>query len=461
GAIVDISTGSVVHVPRKTKLRRTVAHDVFQPKFEPAVLSRYDPRTDKDVDVVAFSKHTTNMESLPPIFDIVCGEYANRVFTILGKDNGLLTVEQAVLGLSGMDPMEKDTSPGLPYTQQGLRRTDLLDFNTAKMTPQLDYAHSKLVLGVYDDVVYQSFLKDEIRPLEKIHEAKTRIVDVPPFAHCIWGRQLLGRFASKFQTKPGLELGSAIGTDPDVDWTRYAAELSGFNYVYDVDYSNFDASHSTAMFECLINNFFTEQNGFDRRIAEYLRSLAVSRHAYEDRRVLIRGGLPSGCAATSMLNTIMNNVIIRAALYLTYSNFEFDDIKVLSYGDDLLIGTNYQIDFNLVKERLAPFGYKITPANKTTTFPLTSHLQDVTFLKRRFVRFNSYLFRPQMDAVNLKAMVSYCKPGTLKEKLMSIALLAVHSGPDIYDEIFLPFRNVGIVVPTYDSMLYRWLSLFR
>ena len=66
-----------------------------------------------------------------------------------------------------------------------------------------------------------------------------------------------------------------------------------------------------------------------------------------------------------------------------------------------------------------------------------------------------------MDAENLKAMVSYCKPGTLREKLQSIALLAVHSGPDVYDEIFEPFRRIGIVIPTYDSMLYRWLNLFR
>ncbi|ACD67870.1 polyprotein [Rat theilovirus 1] len=461
GAIMEIGTGSVVHVPRKTKLRRTVAHEIFLPKFEPAVLSRYDPRTEKDVDQVAFSKHTTNMEELPAIFNMVAKEYANRVFTKLGKENQLLTTQQAILGLPGMDPMEKDTSPGLPYTQQGLRRTDLVNFETGKMDHNLDYAHSKLMLGHYEDVVYQSFLKDEIRPIEKIHEAKTRIVDVPPFHHCIWGRQLLGRFASRFQTNPGLDLGSAIGTDPDVDWTVFAHQLAEFKYVYDVDYSNFDASHSTAIFEILIQEFFTPQNGFDPRIGEYLRSLAVSRHAYEDRRVLIRGGLPSGCAATSMINTIINNIVIRAALYMTYANFEFDDIKVLSYGDDLLIATNYEINFNLVKERLAPFNYKITPANKTSTFPQTSHLQDVVFLKRRFVQFNSFLFRPQMETENLKAMVSYCRPGVLKEKLMSIALLAVHSGPDVYDEIFMPFRRIGVVVPEYSTMLYRWLNLFR
>nr|QAA77607.1 polyprotein [Saffold virus] len=461
GAIVEIGIDSVVHVPRKTKLRRTVAHPIFQPKFEPAVLSRYDPRTDKDVDQVAFSKHTTNLEELPPVFTMVAKEYANRVFTMLGKENQVLSPEQAILGLPGMDPMEKDTSPGLPYTQQGLKRAQLVDFEKGLMVPILEEAHSKIVKGDYQDILYQSFLKDEIRHTEKIHEAKTRIVDVPPFHHCIWGRQLLGRFVSRFQTNPGLELGSAIGTDPDTDWTAFAFQLLQYKYVYDVDYSNFDASHSTAMFEILIENFFTAENGFDERIGNYLRSLSVSRHAFEERRVLVRGGLPSGCAATSMLNTIINNIVIRAALYLTYSNFEFDDIKVLSYGDDLLIATNYQINFNLVKQRLAPFNYKITPANKTVEFPEISQLHEVTFLKRKFVRYNSCLFKPQMETENLKAMVSYCRPGTLKEKLNSIALLAVHSGKSVYDEIFEPFRRIGIIVPEHSTMLYRWLNLFR
>nr|WDR17742.1 polyprotein [Vole cardiovirus] len=461
GAITELEPGRTVHVPRKTKIRKTIAYDIFKPNYEQAVLSRYDPRTDKCVDDVVFSKHTGNVEHLPQVFDMVAQEYANRIFTELGTDNGLISVREAIQGNDGMDPMEKDTSPGLPYTQQNLRRTDLVDFETGKMRPEMDYAHSRLLIGDYSGVLYQSFLKDEIRPTEKVKEAKTRIVDVPPFEHCVFGRQLLGKFASKFQTRPGLTLGSAIGTDPDVDWTRFAVELSQYKYVYDVDYSNFDASHGTAIFEVLIENVFTPDNGFDRRLAGYLRSLAVSTHAYEERRLTVTGGLPSGCAATSMLNTIINNIVIRAGLYMTYKNFEFDDIKILAYGDDLLVATDYEIDFNLVKQRLANFNYKITPANKTTTFPQTSRLKDVTFLKRKFHRFNSYLFAPQMSEESLQAMVSFCKPGTLNEKLQSVALLAVHSGPEVYDTLFAPFRKLGFVIPTYRSMLYRWLNLFN
>ncbi|ATY47696.1 polyprotein [cardiovirus E1] len=460
GALVDLPPGPVVHVPRRTKLRRTVAHAEFEPPYEPAVLSRYDPRTQCCVDEVAFSKHTQNIENLPPVFHMVAKEYANRVFTLLGRDNALITTKEALFGLPGMDPMEMDTSPGLPYTQMNLKRKDLVDQN-GNMSLLLLSNYNKLRNGDYSDVLYQSFLKDEIRHVDKINLAKTRVVDVPPYHHCIFGRQLLGKFAARFQSNPGLQLGSAIGLRPDVHWTSFAAELSRYKYVYDVDYSNFDASHGTGTFQMLIENFFTVENGFDQQVAQYLWSLAVSTHAYEDRRMLVEGGLPSGCAATSLLNTIINNIVIRAALYLTYANFEFDDVKILAYGDDLLVASNYEIDFNLVKDRISKFGYKITPASKTDVFPSVSFLSDVTFLKRSFVFEDGFLVRPVMNEENLKAMVSYCRPGTLKEKLTSIAMLAVHSGRRVYDLIFEPFRKIGMIIPDYDTMNYRWQMLFR
>nr|ABE77395.1 polyprotein [Encephalomyocarditis virus] len=459
GALERLPDGPRIHVPRKTALRPTVARQVFQPAYAPAVLSKFDPRTEADVDEVAFSKHTSNQESLPPVFRMVAKEYANRVFTLLGKDNGRLTVKQALEGLEGMDPMDRNTSPGLPYTALGMRRTDVVDWESATLIPFAAERLRKMNEGDFSEVVYQTFLKDELRPIEKVQAAKTRIVDVPPFEHCILGRQLLGKFASKFQTQPGLELGSAIGCDPDVHWTAFGVAMQGFERVYDVDYSNFDSTHSVAMFRLLAEEFFTPENGFDPLTREYLESLAISTHAFEEKRFLITGGLPSGCAATSMLNTIMNNIIIRAGLYLTYKNFEFDDVKVLSYGDDLLVATNYQLDFDKVRASLAKTGYKITPANKTSTFPLNSTLEDVVFLKRKFKK-EGPLYRPVMNREALEAMLSYYRPGTLSEKLTSITMLAVHSGKQEYDRLFAPFREVGVVVPSFESVEYRWRSLF-
>lgn len=462
GALTLIGTGDVSHVPRKTKLRKSLAHPHFKPEYDVAVLSRYDTRTDQNVDEVCFQKHTGNKEKLSPVFGLYFTEYAQRVFTQLGTDNGCLTIQEAVDGVEGMDAMEKDTSPGLPHTLQGKRREDVFDFEKKQFkSTEAALSYRQMVDGDYSHVVYQSFLKDEIRPIEKVQAAKTRLVDVPPFEHCLLGRQYLGKFAAKFYKNPGTLLGSAIGCDPDTDWTKFAVALNQYKYVYDVDYSNFDSTHSTAIFELAISKFFNARNGFDPRVGDYLRSLATSVHAYEDARYKIVGGLPSGCAATSLLNTVFNNVIIRAGLALTYKNFEYDDIEVLAYGDDLLVASNFKIDFNLVKNNLSKEGYKITPASKGDTFPLESTLDECVFLKRKFVKTDLGLYKPVMSEKVLQAMLSFYKPGTLAEKLLSVALLAVHSGQEVYDRCFAPFREAGVVIPGYELVYERWLSLHQ
>nr|QEP29105.1 polyprotein [Senecavirus A] len=461
GLMTELEPGVTIHVPRKSKLRKTTAHAVYKPEFEPAVLSKFDPRLDKDVDLdeVIWSKHTANVPYQPPLFYTYMSEYAHRVFSFLGKDNDILTVKEAILGIPGLDPMDPHTAPGLPYAVSGLRRTDLVEFANGTVDPALAMQIQKFLDGDYSDHVFQTFLKDEIRPSEKVRAGKTRIVDVPSLAHCIVGRMLLGRFAAKFQSHPGFLLGSAIGSDPDVFWTVIGAQLEGRKNTYDVDYSAFDSSHGTGSFEALISHFFTVDNGFSPALGPYLRSLAVSVHAYGERRIKITGGLPSGCAATSLLNTVLNNVIIRTALALTYKEFEYDMVDIIAYGDDLLVGTDYDLDFNEVARRAAKLGYKMTPANKGSVFPPTSSLSDAVFLKRKFVQNNDGLYRPVMDVKNLEAMLSYFKPGTLLEKLQSVSMLAQHSGKEEYDRLMHPFADYG-AVPSHEYLQARWRALF-
>nr|UTQ10569.1 polyprotein [Senecavirus A] len=461
GLMTELEPGVTVHVPRKSKLRKTTAHAVYKPEFEPAVLSKFDPRLNKDVDLdeVIWSKHTANVPYQPPLFYTYMSEYAHRVFSFLGKDNDILTVKEAILGIPGLDPMDPHTAPGLPYAISGLRRTDLVDFVNGTVDAALAMQIQKFLDGDYSDHVFQTFLKDEIRPSEKVRAGKTRIVDVPSLAHCIVGRMLLGRFAAKFQSHPGFLLGSAIGSDPDVFWTVIGTQLEGRKNTYDVDYSAFDSSHGTGSFEALISHFFTVDNGFSPALGPYLRSLAVSVHAYGERRIKITGGLPSGCAATSLLNTVLNNVIIRTALALTYKEFEYDMVDIIAYGDDLLVGTDYDLDFNEVARRAAKLGYKMTPANKGSVFPPTSSLSDAVFLKRKFVQNNDGLYKPVMDLKNLEAMLSYFKPGTLLEKLQSVSMLAQHSGKEEYDRLMHPFADYG-AVPSHEYLQARWRALF-
>lgn len=461
GLMEELPPDVAVHIPRTTKLKKTPAHQLFQPDYEPAVLSKHDPRLDAgvDFDQVLWSKHVANVDTVPDVVPTYCQEYAQRVFDCLGRDNGILTIEEAVLGLPGMDAMDPHTAPGLPYSLKGKRRTDLVDFETGQVCPELRAAIQTFLSGDYSGHVYQTFLKDEIRPIAKVRAGKTRIVDVPNLAHCIVGRMLLGRFAAKFQSNPSTILGSAIGSDPDVFWTRLGSELENYRYVYDVDYSAFDSSHGTGIFDVLTRYFFTQENGFHPCVKDYLASLSTSVHAFGTRRIKLIGGLPSGCAATSLINTVINNFVIRASLALTYKEFDYDMVKVIAYGDDLLVASQYQLDFNEVARRAKRLGYTMTPANKTQIFPLVSTLSDTTFLKRKFVQTNDGLYRPVMDTDNLKAMLSYYRPGTLGEKLTSVSMLAHHSGPEVYEELLQPFRDTH-AIPCHAYQQARWRALF-
>ncbi len=464
GAITEIDDGPRTHISRKSKLKKTMAHSVFKPEYAPAALSKKDKRLNEgvDLDKQVFTKHTGNTEKYPEEFVWAAREYANELFTHLGKDFGIMSSEAAIKGIDHLDAMDPRTSPGLPYTLHGERRTDHIDFETGAVSQELgDKIEHMLETGEID-IEYQTFLKDEVRPIEKVKKGGTRTVDVPPVEHVILGRMLLGKFCAAFHANNGTTIGSAVGCDPDVDWTRFATEFSECENVYDVDYSAFDSSHGTGMFELVANEIFTPKNGFHPRVRDYLMSLAVSTHAYEEKRYLIEGGLPSGCSCTTVLNTVMNNIIIRAALKMTYKNFDSKDITVLAYGDDLLVGTDYDLDFNKVKEKLLTVGYTITPATKEGNFPLHSSILDVQFLKRKFEPYiiHGFIFRPVMSEKNLEAILSFYKPGTLAEKLQSVAQLAVHCGIDTYDRLFQPFRDAGLPVPTWWSMEEKWESNF-
>ncbi|AFJ04540.1 polyprotein [cosavirus A19] len=459
GIIENTETGPRVHVPRTSKLKRTNATYPATDKYGPAALSRYDPRLNEGVnlDEVIFSKHTQNTlvekgSTFRSALDMAAEIYGEK---FRGNDFSPLSVEDAILGIPGLDRLDPNTASGLPYTKT---RRQMIDFNTGQILDDT----LKCRLGQWlagrppQEVHYQTFLKDEIRPIEKVKAGKTRIIDVPPLDHVIAFRMLFGRFIAHYHLNFGFKTGSAIGCDPDVAWASFGFELSGFPYLYDFDYSNFDASHSTSIFEILEQKFFSPELGFDPRCSLLLKSLAVSTHCYENKRLQIAGGLPSGTAGTSVLNTVINNIIFHGALYHTYTNFEWDDISMLAYGDDIVVASKFELDLVMVKAFMKRIGYKITPADKSDEFR-PKCMDDICFLKRRFVKVAG-VWAPVMETENLEAMLSWYKPGTLNEKLQSVSRLAHFSGRDVYDHLFKPFTRDGFDVTPWKQLHLEWLN---
>nr|QAA77580.1 polyprotein [Human cosavirus] len=460
GQIVNTESGPRVHVPRQSKLKRTNATYPATPKYGPAVLSKNDPRLNPDVDFdkVIFSKHVANVvidedTSFWNALKMSAQIYAEK---FKGVDFSPLTVEEAICGIPGLDRMDPNTASGLPYTKT---RRQMIDFQEGKiLDPELQARLDTWLSGKSPEMLYQTFLKDEIRPIEKVKAGKTRIIDVTPLDHVLAFRIVLGRFMAHFHNNYGFNLGSAVGCDPDVAWANFGFALSSKKYQYDFDYSNFDASHSESIFELLKQFVFTKDNGFDHRCSLMIDSLVTSTHCYEEQRMTIRGGLPSGTSGTSVINTIINNIIFKAALYHTYNNFEWDDVQMLAYGDDIVAASDYLLDLDKVKDFMAYIGYKITPADKGEKF-IPKCMQNIQFLKRSF-RKVAGVWAPIMDLENLQAMLSWYKPGTLQEKLDSVARLAHFCGEKEYDELFETFVKDGFQIKPWKQLHFEWLNRF-
>nr|UPO81492.1 polyprotein [Foot-and-mouth disease virus] len=464
GLVVDTrEVEERVHVMRKTKLAPTVAHGVFQPEFGPAALSNNDKRLSEGVvlDEVIFSKHKGDAkmsEADKRLFRLCAADYASHLHNVLGTANSPLSVFEAIKGVDGLDAMEPDTAPGLPWALQGKRRGALIDFENGTVGPEIEQALKLMEKKEYK-FTCQTFLKDEIRPLEKVKAGKTRIVDVLPVEHIIYTRMMIGRFCAQMHSNNGPQIGSAVGCNPDVDWQRFGTHFAQYKNVWDIDYSAFDANHCSDAMNIMFEEVFREEFGFHPNAVWILKTLINTEHAYENKRITVEGGMPSGCSATSIINTILNNIYVLYALRRHYEGVELSHYTMISYGDDIVVASDYDLDFEALKPHFKSLGQTITPADKSDKgFVLGQSITDVTFLKRHFhLDYGTGFYKPVMASKTLEAILSFARRGTIQEKLISVAGLAVHSGQDEYRRLFEPFAGT-FEIPSYRSLYLRWVN---
>nr|ATL75300.1 polyprotein [teschovirus A2] len=451
GKIYDVQKADFVYTPTKTSLKPTFV--CVDPKLEPAALSHHDPRL-KDPEnfkAVILSKHVGDSLQLPWGIRWASYKYAERIRAMLPPDFlEPLSVREAVEGIDGLDPMDMDKSPGLPYVKKGLRRTDLWNPKTgptielmAEINRYLDYN--------YDKHVFLTFLKDELRPKEKVQAGKTRVIDVAGFGHAIVGRMLFGRLFAFFHKNPGWNTGSAVGVNPDLAWTQIFYTAPSRN-VLAMDYSGFDASHTSGMF-CILKHFLTTL-GYGTLQLSYIDSLCYSKHHWDDETYRLDGGLPSGCSGTTIFNTIMNNIVARAAASYAAEG----PVGILCYGDDILVSSPEKFPVSDWLEFFSKTPYKVTAADKSEQIDWRDITQ-CTFLKRGFVLDGS-LVRPVMDEQHLAELLKWARPGTLQAKLLSIAQLAFHLPRQAYDRLMLPFEEAGYEIPCHERLNEEWREMF-
>ncbi len=453
-----------VHIPRTTRLRPSPAAGAFEATHGPAVLTTRDPRLmqDKALDQTIFAKYVKDQKEMWPAFEPSLSHYLTAFQNV---EIRTLTLLEAINGTPRLDGIDMSNSAGFPYNTMGISRKSLFDWDDTLScwvpTPLLE-ADVNVALETPGAFLYTTFLKDELRSLEKISEGKTRVVESASLPLILAGRMLLGGLFEEMQSNPGC-YGSAVGADPDVHWTQFYHSFVDYSRVYDLDYKNFDGSIPSGAFFVLGRHLANLIGDDEVRI--YVEAIGVSKHVYGSAVVLMEGGMPSGCVGTSILNTILNNAFIISALSM-HPDFNAEAYRILAYGDDVVYAHNPPIPPGFIKEffdRNTPL--EVTPASKAGDFNLDSTILDVTFLKRHFVpdpKMPVYI-HPTIDPAVYQQSVMWVRDGDWQDTVTSLAQLAFHAGPNNYKnwvtQVLATAKLKGVLpnFPSFEFLQYRWI----
>lgn len=449
-----------ININSKTAFHPSVFHDIFEGTKQPAALHPKDKRLEVDLDEAMFSKHKGNV-SFPIDDDAIAAvdHYTEQIRPLMPNNlTEPLALEDVVYGIENLDGLDLTTSAGFPYVTKGVRKRDLIPERGEPMTKLIQ------ALDLYGyDLPYVTYLKDELRPIDKIKKGKTRLIECSSMNDTIRMKTTFGRLFQVFHSNPGTVTGSAVGCNPDIDWSKFYSEM-GDNPLIAYDYSNFDASLSSTWFEML--KLVLLKLGYSKEQTKVIDHVKDSVHLYKDQIYAVEGGMPSGCSGTSIFNSIINNLIIRTLLLKTYRKINLDQLRIIAYGDDVIISYPFQIDAAILAEEGKQYGLTMTPADKSDCFNEVTW-DNVTFLKRKFVPDSNFpfLIHPVFPMEEIAESIRWTKSaGNTQQHVYSLCLLAWHNGKDEYEKFIEKVRSVpvgrALHLPPY-SVLYReWLDQF-
>nr|QUS52753.1 polyprotein [Mute swan feces associated sapelovirus 1] len=453
-----------VNVRSSSSLQPSVWHDILPGEKEPAVLSKFDKRCKVDFEKALFDKYQGNEKIASKdqmTISLAAKHYVEQIRPLMPPDlTTPLSLEEVVYGAPGLEALDLNTSAGFPYCTRGISKKSLIPPRGEPLTrlqEALDLHGYKLP--------FVTFLKDELRPKEKVEQGKTRLIEASSLNDTVFMKQHLGKLFQVFNTNPGTVLGSAVGCNPDIHWSKFVVEL-GHENICAFDYKNFDASLNPCWFiglkEVLCGLGFEEDliNGI-------VNHICYSTHIYRNVEYDVEGGMPSGTSGTSIFNSIINNLIVRTLVLDTYKGIDLDQLKILAYGDDLLVSYPFPLDPGALAETGKKYGLKMTPADKSETFDGVKNIWEVTFLKRRFVPDTQFpfLIHPVYPMDQIYESLRWTrKPSETNQHVRSLCELAWHNGREDYEKFTQVVRSVPIgrafTIPAFDVLLQKWYDQF-
>lgn len=493
GDCLGVGAAQAVCAPTKTQLQPSAIFDQVQPHItKPALLIKT-----KVGDTLIDPLNKGILKVLGPqtyIDNNMLDAAINDVFDVIGKGSPrILSYEESIKGVEGdnyMRPVNRSTSPGYPYNLNNpnkgkthwLGSDEIYDVNNKELKNDVE----KLILDssqyVRGNAISIATLKDEKRPLAKVDAGKTRVFEACPQHLVLAIRQYYLSFIAHVMSNR-IENEICVGINPySLEWTKLAHHLqTQGNNVIAGDFSNFDGSLSLQIVYKIaekINEWYGDDPISQATRITLWEHICNADVLVRDEVIRQTHSQPSGNPLTVIVNSIFNSVVMR----LAYMKLKMDQgysprcdftkyVANANYGDDNVLSIHHSIlswyNQETISAALSTFGLTYTDEVKSGELVECRTLEDVAFLKRKFVLQKDGTFLAPMDLANTLEITNWIRGKAIKQATLencecTLMELSLHP-PAIYNTYSKNIKEacgkVGLTIkcPTH----WEWMEDYR
>lgn len=424
GKVVDKSkSAEQYYQPRKTKYEPSPVH-TGRETVAPAVLSRNDPRLEVPIDDVtklAAAKYIGNHFDPPKeVFALAKAVVIDKMKRVV-KQVPSMTFEEATS--SERLPIDWQTSPGLKY----------LGCTKAILVKDPKFKDDVMNILAGDPTFFTTYLKDELRPVEKVASGNTRAIEAANFDYVVAWRMVMGNIVAQLMNDQDRTIGFAPGINP---YTHFDSLMDNVKYsVLNLDFKKFDGSLSPELMREAVDVLACFH--YNPSLVKMIHEPTInSINLVSDETWIINGGMCSGSPCTTVLNTVCN-LLVNYTVILS-CGVPVESIYIAGYGDDTILSIDWLEalpDTRVVQEKyLNYFGMTVTSATKGDRIEWVPKNQ-VEFLKRTATVFPFTC--KIVGKLNLQSMMDHIgwTKGSFQEQLDSFYQELVIHGPKVYNEV--------------------------
>jgi hypothetical protein len=309
-------------------------------------------------------------------------------------------------------------------------------------------------VGMTPLAIFTFFLKDELRPIDRVTKEYTRYINAGQLAHQFFCRSVMGYYTDQLESD--LNISIQLGINPfSNQWgtlfRRLCSKCPGTPSFVLHDVSGWDLRfqvHYFAKYPLRFKSFFhlDLKNPFDNAFFNCIKAVYVSTLnplVLIENKIVSLLAMPSGGERTSTFNSNANDAEHRQIWYWHNDSTPFSKLNELGiFGDDSILSGPFDAEYNGItigEVRKVIFNHDCTESTKDETLVHSQPTHNAIFLSRGFRQEKNLILAP-LKINSIQAMCRYIMKPTDKTVAAQTALnlqvalneFALH-GKEVFD----------------------------